>query len=775
MIDHTSRPEWAPDVELLPSPIASIDRSGRILYVNRAMAVCPVPGLRVGEVLFDHCPTTETLGAEALLHGVFEGRQQARHQAHVPALGRHVELLIAPWIKGDQVVAAMVMIFDTTEGWRAERALEVQEGRARALLRALPDMIFRLDREGHFLDYSGPEGATLRTPQEFLGQKIDEVLPPAIAQQAVAAIQRSLAAGQAERIEYQMEVAGKLHHYEARLLGYGDGEVLGIVRDVSELVRAQSAVVSSERSLIKMIEQIPDAILIHREGQTIYANLACARLLGFTEVSALVGRSIFDFIHADDRARVEERMRRMVETEQPAPPTELRVVRSDGAVVIAELAPVQFIALDGGRASLIVARDVTERKKVQEKFLLADRVASMGNLAAGLAHEINNPLTYVVGNLAVANRTLLELVGRSAEPRLHELLKAVADARAGAERVRFIVSDLRAFSTPDRGEVESVDLRKVLDSAINVAWSEIRHRARLVREYGDTPNVAGSGTRFGQLFLNLLLNAAQAIEREGDAAQHRIHVVTRTEGDGRAHVEIRDTGRGFTPEVYQRMWDPFYTTKPAGEGTGLGLPICQSIVTSVGGEIWAERNPQHGTVFHVALRPYAGDLQPSLPAFRPNDDQPLERGRILVVDDEPVIATMVRRVLDGHDVYLMTSGRDALELCRELEFDLILVDLLMPDLTGHGSLRGGATHLARPGAAFGVHDRWGLYAQGPAFSPDRAQHDHREALRVGGAASGGATPLTGPAGPGRVRAGRDAPPAQRRPKHSCLFRGGSLE
>lgn len=675
-------PPWAPSVDVVPTSVATLDRQGNVLYANASMRLGPVPGVIAGSSWFERCPCPRS-EAERLLEGVFGSRQVMRQSVHLPEFDRHLELLLAPWITDGAVHAAIVVAFDVTPGRAAVQALEVQEGRARALLQAMPDMIFRLDAEGRFLDYSGPEGATLMPPEAFLGRRIEEVLPPTVAALSRGAIDRSLSSKKAERIEYAMEVGpGELRHYEARLLSYGGGEVLGIVREVSDLVRAQSAVATSGQNLIRVIEQIPDAIVLHRQGEVIYANPAAAQLLGLREVAAVVGRNVVDFVHPDDRARVRERMQKMAESGQPAPATELKIVRADGAMIIAELAPVHVIEVQGVHASLVVARDVTEKKKLQEKFLLADRVASMGNLAAGLAHEINNPLTYVVGNLAVANRTLLELLATTQEPRLHDLLKALADARAGAERVRYIVSDLRAFSTPDRGEVESVDLRKVLDSAINVAWSEIRHRARLVREYGDTPNVAGSETRLGQVFLNLLLNAAQAIEREGDAAQNRIHVVTHTERDGRAHVEIRDSGRGFTPEVAQRMWDPFFTTKPSGEGSGLGLPICQSIVTSVGGEIWAEHNDKVGTVFHVALRPFAGDTPRAARSLADNDDQPLERGRILVVDDEPVIAAMVRRVLDGHDVYLMTSGRDALELCRELAFDLILVDLLMPDLTG---------------------------------------------------------------------------------------------
>jgi signal transduction histidine kinase len=164
--------------------------------------------------------------------------------------------------------------------------------------------------------------------------------------------------------------------------------------------------------------------------------------------------------------------------------------------------------------------------------------------------------------------------GGDVGPALDEAGEALAEARQGAERVRNIVRDLRVFARGDEEQSGPVALRRVLDSSINIAWNEIRHRARLVKDYGDTPMVEANESRLGQVFLNLLLNAAHAIP-EGETERNEIRVSTRTDGRGHAVVEIRDTGGGIPAAIREKIFDPFFTTKSAGEGTGLGLWICK--------------------------------------------------------------------------------------------------------------------------------------------------------------------------------------------------------
>jgi len=209
-------------------------------------------------------------------------------------------------------------------------------------------------------------------------------------------------------------------------------------------------------------------------------------------------------------------------------------------------------------------RDVTlraERCKLQEQLLVSDRMASVGTLAAGVAHEINNPLAVVLANLEMATRSVSELAKRMALP--DDLEESLKDATDCAERIRDIVRDLKIFSRAEDDRRAPVDTRRVLESTLRMAWNEIRHRARLVKLYGAVPPVEANESRLGQVFLNLIVNAAQAIP-EGHAEANEIRVATRLGPTGGVVVEIADSGCGMPPEVLRRIFTPFYTTKPVG-------------------------------------------------------------------------------------------------------------------------------------------------------------------------------------------------------------------
>jgi nitrogen-specific signal transduction histidine kinase/CheY-like chemotaxis protein len=361
---------------------------------------------------------------------------------------------------------------------------------------------------------------------------------------------------------------------------------------------------------------------------------------------------------------------------------------------------------DGGsfRFALAVVEDVTEKKRLEAQLMLADRMASVGTLAAGVAHEINNPLAFILANLEFA---LAELRGTSVDA---DIPRALSEARDGGLRVREIVRDLKAFSRADAEEREAVDLRRVLQSALGLAQNEIRHRARLEVEVGDVPKVVGSEHRLGQVLLNLLINAAQSIP-EGHANDHVVRAVTATAPDGRASVTVSDTGSGIPAEVLPRIFDPFFTTKPVGVGTGLGLSICHGIVSGLGGEILVESTPGKGSRFTVLLPRAPDDARPASPEpARPA--APPRRGRILIVDDEALVGRAVTRILSQqHEVVARTSARAALDdVAAGQTFDLVLCDLMMPDMTGmelHARLREVAPALA---------DRT-VFLTGGAFTP----------------------------------------------------------
>jgi signal transduction histidine kinase len=245
-------------------------------------------------------------------------------------------------------------------------------------------------------------------------------------------------------------------------------------------------------------------------------------------------------------------------------------------------------------------RALEERSKMEQRLLLSDRLAAIGTLAAGVAHEINNPLAYVVSNLTFITTEVNALLGQLPPERSQDLTNALREASHGADRVRQIVADLRLFSQQEGPKNEKIDLQKVLDSALNVAGRAIRDRARLVTYFEPTPIVEGSASRLGQVFLNLLINAAQAIP-EGQKDANVIHVTARTDAAGHAIIEITDSGSGIAPEIRKKIFDPFFTTKSVGVGTGLGLSIVHGIVSAMRGEISVESDLGKGTMFRVTL------------------------------------------------------------------------------------------------------------------------------------------------------------------------------
>jgi two-component system, cell cycle sensor histidine kinase and response regulator CckA len=355
-------------------------------------------------------------------------------------------------------------------------------------------------------------------------------------------------------------------------------------------------------------------------------------------------------------------------------PAEITVLRKGGDRV-AEIR-VSRLTWHDEVAHLAICRDITESKRVTMQLQVADRMASLGTLAAGVAHEINNPLATVLANLTLVREQLETL-----RTQIHDdVLEELSDAMVAGERVRRIVRDLKVLSRVEDDERGPVDVERVLDWTLRMAQNEIRHRAHTVRDYRNVPPILANEPRLAQVFLNLVVNAAQSIP-EGNAEQNEIRVSTELDA-GRVVVAISDTGQGMAPEVQARLFTPFFTTKPVGDGTGLGLAICHRIIEGLGGDITFESRRGRGTMFRVAL-PVAAPVEAPVLAS-PQPAPPRRRGRVLVIDDEVAVAKVVLRMLSReHEVVTENRGADALARLHAGErFDVILCDLIMPDLTG---------------------------------------------------------------------------------------------
>jgi PAS domain S-box-containing protein len=443
------------------------------------------------------------------------------------------------------------------------------------------------------------------------------------------------------------------------------------------------------RELRAALEDAAEGICrLDAAGRITSVNRAFTRMFGLAADKA-IGRPWEELLAGEERLAVRADLAAATEKVE----RERTGVRGDGSLFPLQLALVPVTGprdgRGGGKGHYLFARDLTDRKRMENQLILAGRMAAVGTLAAGVAHEINNPLAYIVANIDFARNQINSVASRLSRNAaggpvhvLDETGEALTEARQGAERVRNIVRDLRVFARGDDDQSGPVAVRRVLDSSLNIAWNEIRHRARLVKDYGETPLVEGNESRLGQVFLNLLLNAAHAIP-EGETERNEIRVTTRTDARGRAVVEVRDTGMGIPVEIRDRIFDPFFTTKPVGEGTGLGLWICHGIVSALGGEVRVDSEIGRGSTFRVTLPPALMDAPATFSTPTAPDVDP-KGGRLLVVDDEPMILGALRRSLGSdYNVTCVADGRRALERVRAGDrYDVILCDLMMPELTG---------------------------------------------------------------------------------------------
>jgi signal transduction histidine kinase len=452
---------------------------------------------------------------------------------------------------------------------------------------------------------------------------------------------------------------------------------------------AQQRAATLQRRLLEVVNHAPVIIFaIDREGRFTLAEGRALETISKRPQEAL-GESVFERYRHNERAL--DNIRRALAGESFTDVVEV------GSVVF-ETWYAPFPGPEGGM--LGVATDVTERHHMQDRILSAERMASVGTIAASVAHEINNPLSYVIA--------CLEFLTREGSPiqyganvlavrypddhdvrqlclRLARLVEPFDNVRDGIERMRVIARDLKTFARVDDQDRVPVDVCEVLKSAIRMASNETEHRATLMTDLAEVPWVSASEPRLGQVFLNLLVNAAQAFDAEGLPESNWIRVITRQDEGDRVIVEVSDNGPGIEPRVLARIFEPFFTTKPVGVGTGLGLSVCRNIVESYGGTIEAVSEVGRGTTIRVVLAPMEGTSSRPPPSRRKLGGVPMPKVmNLLVIDDDPMVGNAFRLTLSREaEVRVVTSGQAALDLIGADDgFDLIFCDLMMPGLTG---------------------------------------------------------------------------------------------
>ena len=554
-----------------------------------------------------------------------------------------------------------------------------------------------------------------RPPEELLGAPLPWVVPRS---------QRIAGLG-----AFEHDAVGPMQFEAAIVRGDGTRTAVGIamspveqdgrrlavnfISDLTERYDAERAISRSEAQFRRLIEAVPEAIWIFDGAGLCFANAAAARLFGVDDPEQALGVDPRLFAHPEDVPVLEQSARAILTRRARLSPYEYRARRSDGSWIALEVSSIA-IEYEGRPAVLSFAREVTERKQLEAQTLQADRLATLGMLAGGMAHAINNPLTYVLLNLDHLSTLLPKLaIDPKSTP---EALQRLDEVCEGAQRVAAVVRRMRAFARSDDLEQCGVSPREALDVAIEMVGNEIRHRGRLVTEYQDVPPVLANQARLEQALLNLLLHAAQTLPDDAGGGG-AVKVGLRTHGD-RVLVEVHRTGSAES-SVVEPAEDPARARPeaPFDHVEDVGLAICRGIVASLGGELSVVRNEGTGASYRVLL-PIAESAAPELPpkaaSTAPSIPPPrVARARVLVVDDDPGVGSALRLMLeDENDVTFVGNGREALKcLLGEDSYDVVFCDLMMPEMNGIDIYQ--ALRLNRPG-----YERRIVFMTGGAFTQD---------------------------------------------------------
>ena len=639
-----------------------IDSNGVILRVNRTEAEMLGYSAEemVGRPIFDYIVEGQREPARWTLEQRIKGAQavQEVERNFRTRDGRELTLAIDNRLLLDsegQLLGVRGTVQDVTRRKQAEAALVASERRSRALFEGIEDAVFVHDLEGRILDANPAASRRLGyTHQEFLRLNTRDIDDP------------DFSAGFGDRLEAQLRL-GRLTCEGRHLTKSGRSipvdiststisledqtAVLAVIRDITERkaldeTRRQFAdaqmryaremeskareLARSEASYRGLTQSLLDPVVVADAlGRITLFNPAASRAFGHdpTEVLGLGLEAIFDESPTGDRPSYPDAIRR-ADPRIVGQTVEAVARRSSGETFPVEVATgiIEGAARDGepsrGSERLYVAsiRDLTERNRMRAMLLQSEKLASIGLLSAGVAHEINNPLAFIANNLAVLERDLigildlvasLEAGDRPEADRLIEdldweyvrgnLPRLLSRTRDGVARVAAIVANLRGLARTGPPKLESVALSDLVDGALEILAPRLK-KAKIAVEFErpDLPKLACVPSQIGQVALNLLVNAAQAIEESHAEGGGTLRIRLLAEG-GSQVVEVSDDGPGISPEVLPKLFDPFFTTKPVGEGTGLGLAISHGIIVGHGGRIDVESAPGQGTTFRVVL------------------------------------------------------------------------------------------------------------------------------------------------------------------------------
>jgi two-component system NtrC family sensor kinase len=545
---------------------------------------------------------------------------------------------------------------------------------AASVLAASPDAVLTIGPDGRVLSANASAGQLLgRDPAKLPGARFLDFLPKA-ERARVEGLQREALAGSPQRYDTRVAAAGdeRVVSVAAAPTGVNGGPrtLILTLRDVTDERLAHDVLARSESRYRHLFEGARDAIMTFDAlGRFTTINDAGEVISGYKR-EELVGRFFGPLIPLEELPKTVSEFRRALSGQSGQFDTAIVTKQGERRYIT-----VTYSCPQRSKEVLCLIRDATEEKQLQQQLIQSEKMAAIGQLVSGVAHELNNPLA------SISAFAQLLLADRAISPDQRHSVDVIASE---AKRAARIVHNLLTFARQHKAEKTFSDVNKVIEDTLELRAYELNVRGiRLVR---DTDRVAPETMvdvyQLQQVLLNLLTNAVQAMA-DVERAQHRLVVRTRTHADT-IRIEVEDSGPGIPPENLERIFNPFYTTKPTGSGTGLGLSISLGIVGEHGGRIWAENVAGGGSRFCIELpRAAAGPDRNPVQAPKPAAT-PLPGLRILVADDEAPIRLALERFLsaEGHQVVHVASGSDALDRASKESFDVILLDMRMPDVSG---------------------------------------------------------------------------------------------
>ncbi|HEV8381892.1 MAG TPA: PAS domain S-box protein [Gemmatimonadales bacterium] len=563
----------------------------------------------------------------------------------------------------------------STATGKGGQRLDLQQAAA-DIVAALPDAVVVTGTDRRVL-------ATNAAGAAMLGWQLGDVAGQAIADN-VSPGERAHVASREDRV-----LAGEAQRYETRIVNHRtgeerdvavssgpfrmNGEIIGTVatlRDITDPKRAQETLARSEARYRHLVESASDAIVtLDANGRFTTVNHAAENISGYKR-EELVGQWFAPMLPDDDLPKALGHFQQALAGETGL--FESQFYRKDGEV---RTISITYSTPQKDEEVLCLIRDVTDQKMLQEQLIQSEKMSAIGQLVSGVAHELNNPLA---GISAFAQLLL-------AEKRFPPDQRTAAETiYSEARRASRIVQNLLTFARQHKAEKVPTAINQVLDDTLELRGYELRVRGIDVRrEYDESiPETMADAHQLQQVFLNLITNAEQAMEQK-DGHHHRLTVRTRRNGEA-IRIEVEDTGAGIPANLIERIFNPFFTTKPTGSGTGLGLSISLGIVREHEGRIWAENSPQGGARFIVEVPVTEARLSGEHAAVAQLQALGSDSLRVLVVDDEASVRVSLQRYLagKGHQVETTASGEDALVRLKGTKYDAVILDMRMPDLSG---------------------------------------------------------------------------------------------